>query len=62
MTPVESQALRVIEELAILGELADTAGASGLAASTFAAILMLADSANEDGVVVDCEALGISGA
>jgi len=59
MTPVESQALKVIGELATLGEMADASGAAGLASSTFAAILMVADSANEDGVVVDCEALGI---
>jgi len=61
MTPVETQALRVIEQLSILGEMAEGVGAMGLCGSTFAAILMLADSANEDGVVVDCEALGISG-
>ena len=62
MTPVEAQVLRVIEEIASLGEMADAMGAHGLSASTFAAIVMLADSANEDGVKVDCEALGITSA
>lgn len=62
MTPVECQALRVIEQLAILGEMADASSAPGLASATFAAILMVADAANEDGVVVDSEALGIGGA
>jgi hypothetical protein len=58
--PIEAQALRVIGELAFLGELAESRGAQGLTAATFAAILMLAEAANEDGVKVDCEALGIS--
>lgn len=62
MTPVELQALRVIEQLSILGELSDEVGAHGLTATTFAAIIMVAESANEDGVRVDAEALGISGA
>jgi hypothetical protein len=60
LSAIEAQAIRVIGELAFLGELADARGAQGLTAATFAAILMLADAANEDGVKVDSEALGIS--
>lgn len=62
MVTVESQLLRVIESLVVLGEMADASGAHALCGSTYASIVMLADSATEDGVQVDFEGLGIGGA